>query len=150
MNRSEIRDQLIQQMRCLGIRVTAQRISVAEVLVNAKDHPTAQELYQRVRSRFPHITMGTVYNTVHTLAQNGLIQPLPFPHGTRYDANPHPHANLVCVQCATITDIPEEEEMLSRLRERAAAQSGFQILSQRLDFYGLCHDCAAKSRRRQA
>lgn len=134
-------------MRRWGIRVTAQRLAVAEVLVDSRDHPTAQEVYQRVRARFPHITMGTVYNTVNTLANSGFIQPLPFPSGTRYDANPTPHANLVCIQCRSITDVPDDQGTLDRLREQVAGQSGFQVISQRVDFYGFCPRCASKGRR---
>lgn len=137
------REELIKEMRRWGIRVTAQRLAVAEVLVNSHDHPTAQEVYQRVQARFPHITMGTVYNTVNTLTKSGFIQSLPFPNGTRYDTNPAPHANLVCIQCGSIVDEPDEDGAVARLREKVAQCSGFQVISQRVDFYGLCPNCAA-------
>lgn len=132
-------------MRRWGVRVTAQRLAVAEALANSDDHPTAQDIYRRVRARFPHITMGTVYNTVNTLAKSGFIQPLPFPDGTRYDTNPAPHANLVCIQCHSILDAPDEDGTVRRLREEVVRRSGFRIISQRVDFYGLCPNCAAKA-----
>lgn len=139
---------LIQQMRGIGLRVTAQRLAIAEVLANAEDHPTAQEVYDRVQARFPHITMGTVYNTMNTLAENGFIQPLPFANGTRYDANPELHANLVCVQCGSIIDAYDDEGVMNRLRQKVAAENSFQVISQRLDFYGLCPRCAARPARK--
>lgn len=141
------REGLIQEMRGIGLRVTAQRLAVAEVLANSEDHPTAQEVYERVQARFPHITMGTVYNTMNTLATNGLIQPLPFADGTRYDANPQPHANLVCVQCGSIIDAHDDEGMMERLRENVTRGRSFQVISQRVDFYGLCRRCAARPAR---
>lgn len=134
--------EIVQEMRRWGIRVTAQRLAVAEVLVRSKDHPTAQEVYERVQARFPHITMGTVYNTMNTLAKRGFIQPLPFRNGARYDGNPLPHANLVCIQCDSITDVQDDEEALNRLRERAIRSNRFQVISQRLDLYGVCARCA--------
>jgi Fur family peroxide stress response transcriptional regulator len=87
--------------------------------------------------------MATVYNTVNTLAKSGLIQSLPFPDGARYDANPDPHANLVCVQCQRIIDAVDNDAIVSRLREELTGRNGFQVISQRLDFYGYCPDCAA-------
>lgn len=130
-------------MRRWGVRVTAQRLAVAEVLAESDDHPTAQEIYQRVQARFPHITMSTVYNTVNILAKSGFIQPLSFADGTRYDANPSPHANLVCLQCGSITDALDTDDVMSRLREQITTHSGFQVISQRVDFYGLCPQCTA-------
>lgn len=130
---------LMEEMRRWGIRVTAQRLAVAEVLTGCEDHPTAQEVYRRVQERLPHITIATVYNALGTLARSGFIQPLPFPSGTRYDANPGPHANVVCIRCRTITDIPDDGTF-DHCR-RGADGSGFQVLSQRVDFYGFCSNC---------
>ncbi len=143
MNRRAGRDELIEEMRRIGIRVTAQRVAVAEVLTHSDDHPTAQEVYERVQEHFPHITMGTVYNTVNTLAMNGLIQTLPFAEGTRYDANAEPHANLVCTQCGTIVDARDDEGIVDALRDKMTKGSSFRVISQRVDFYGVCQKCAA-------
>lgn len=134
-------------MRRLGIRVTAQRLAVAEVLVTSEDHPTAQQLYERVQARFPHITISTVYNTVNSLAKAGIVQCLPFAEGTRYEANAATHANLVCLDCGAIVDAPDEEGMVARLQEQASRKHRFRVISQRVDFYGLCQSCAALSTR---
>lgn len=137
------RDGLIQLMRRRGIRVTAQRLAVSALLASTREHLTAQEIFQRVREHFPHITIGTVYNTLETLARHGLIQPLAFPKGVRYDANTAPHANLVCLQCGNIEDAADDEGLLSRLQEQIRGRFAFQVLSQRMDFYGLCSRCAS-------
>ncbi len=137
------RAELIQEMRRRGIRVTAQRLAVAELLASTQEHLTAQEIYQRLQQRLPHITMGTVYNTLDALAKGGFVQPLPFPQGTRYDANPEPHANLICLRCGSIVDAPDVEGAVQRLREAVARTVHFHVESQRIDFYGLCARCAA-------
>jgi Fur family peroxide stress response transcriptional regulator len=136
--------ELIDTFRHFGIRLTAQRLAVAEVLINSTDHPTALQVYDRVRERLPHITLGTIYNTMSTLAEKGFIQPLLFANGTRYDTNLHSHANLVCVSCGRIVDADDKDGTVTRLREQMTTASGFQLLSQRLDFYGTCPDCLAK------
>lgn len=132
---------LVQTLRTWGIRVTAQRLAVAQVLTESDDHPTAQQVYERVRDHFPHITMGTIYNTMTVLAEKGFVQPLIFSAGTRYDSNLEPHANLVCVRCGSITDSDDEDGAVKRLRSKAIASTGFKIMGQRVDFYGLCSNC---------
>lgn len=122
--------------------MTRQRLAVAEVLINSRDHPTAQEVYQRVCAVFPEIALGTIYNTIGTLIKSGLIQSLSFGEATRYDANPAPHANLVCVRCGAITDAPDDGGVTT-LRENLCARVGFQPVSQRVDIYGVCARCAA-------
>lgn len=132
---------LASRFRSLGIRITAQRLAVAEVLVGSRDHPTAQEVYDRVRERFPHITLGTIYNTVSMLEKKGIVQPLRFPNGTRYDTNLMSHANLVCIQCGRIIDADDEDGVVTRLREKVKTTSGFEVIGQRVDFYGTCREC---------
>lgn len=141
------RENLVSELKRLGIRVTAQRLAVAKVLLSSHDHPTAQDIYERVRSQLPHITMGTVYNTINTLARHGVISPLPFAESTRYDANVSSHANLVCVRCGSISDAVDDG-IVSRLREHVTAPSGFQVLSQRVDLYGVCPSCRDDAERR--
>lgn len=126
--------------------MTRQRLAVAEVLVNSEDHPTAQEVYQRVRTVFPQIALGTIYNTIGVLIKSGFIQSLSFGEATRYDANLAPHANLVCVRCGAITDARDEDGGITNLRENLCSSIRFQAVSQRVDFYGVCARCAADSR----
>lgn len=140
-------DSLVAELKSLGIRITAQRLAVAEVLFSSHDHPTAHEVYQRVRERFPHIAMGTVYNTINTLVEHGMISRLPFADSTRYDANASSHANLVCIRCGSITDATDDGTV-SRLQEHVAKPSGFTVISQRVDLYGLCPRCGRSQRRR--
>lgn len=130
-----------ERFRELGIRVTAQRVAVAEVLANSDDHPTAQMVYERVRERFPQITLGTVYNTLAMLEEKGFVQALTFAGGTRYDTNVKPHANLVCIECGRMVDVDDTEGLVDRLRQNVMAEFGYSLLSQRVDFYGTCPDC---------
>lgn len=137
------RRDIVEELRRWGVRVTAQRLAVAEVLVNSRDHPTATDVYDRVRADFPHITISTVYNAINVLARTGLIQPLAFSEATRYDANRQSHANLVCAHCGTIRDAVDGEGWIGRLREQVGSTEGFEVTSQRVDFYGVCPACSA-------
>jgi Fur family peroxide stress response transcriptional regulator len=137
---------LVETFKRHGIRLTAQRLAVAKVLVASKDHPTALEVYDRVREDFPHITLATIYNTVAMLQERGLVQPLMFPDGARYEMNLTSHANLVCVECGRIMDADDEEGVVRRLRDKVERALGFEVIGQRVDFYGTCSECAGGER----
>lgn len=145
------RNTLAQSFRELGIRVTAQRLAVAAALADSTDHPTAQVVYERVRGSFPQITLGTIYNTLAMLEEKGFVQGLTFANGTRYDTNITPHANLVCIECGRMVDVNDDDELVTQFRQKVTDASGFDLVSQRVDFYGTCPDCRRQaSRKRKA
>jgi Fe2+ or Zn2+ uptake regulation protein len=99
-----------------------------------------------VREHFPQITLGTIYNTVNMLTEKCFVQALVFANGTRYDTNLLSHANLVCVDCGRIVDADDDHGMVTRLRDQVKTSNGFEVISQRVDFYGMCQDCLKSSR----
>src|SRR5204862_5911189 len=87
----------------VGLRSTPQRLAIVHEVLT-RNHPTVGEIYQSVRRRFPTIGLQTVYNTLHTMTERGLVTELPFASATRFDSNMRPHANLVCRGCGRIED----------------------------------------------
>lgn len=78
-----------------GLRVTPQREEVFRVIVDKRDHPTADEVYARVKSAMPTISLATVYNCLETLVSCRLVRAVNFERGpTRYCPNLHPHAHF--------------------------------------------------------
>src|SRR5436190_13464063 len=123
-----------------GLRLTPQRLAIArEVLV--QDHPTASEVYEAVRDRFPTMGLATVYATLNVMVERGLLRPLASESAVRFDANVTPHANLICTACGRITDYDGCDDVLRLLQERAASDAGFELEQQRLDLYGRCGSC---------
>jgi Fur family peroxide stress response transcriptional regulator len=123
------------------VRLTPQRLAIAEVVINSEDHPSVQQIHERVSEQFPYITLATVYSTLSVLQKKGLIQELPFQKLSRYDANLAPHANLVCVSCGAVVDTHIGEEQIASLRRELSAKAEFDIATQRVDFYGWCPKC---------
>jgi Fur family transcriptional regulator, peroxide stress response regulator len=131
-----------QLLRQVGLRVTPQRLAVvSEVL--SRQHPTAAEVYEAVRAQFPTMGLATVYATLNTMTEHGLVSPLPLADAIRFDANVSPHANLICTRCGQITDFAGCLDVLDELRERTAADAGFRLDVGRLDLYGTCLRCRA-------
>jgi Fur family peroxide stress response transcriptional regulator len=129
-------------LRDAGLRATPQRLAIVREVLG-RNHPSAAELFEAVRREFPTMGLGTVYATLNTMSQRGLVNPLQVGDAVRFDANVSPHANLVCVKCGSISDFAECDDVLSQLRERTAAGVGFAFSAERLDLYGTCAACSA-------
>jgi Fur family transcriptional regulator, peroxide stress response regulator len=127
-------------LRQAGLRVTPQRLAVAREVLN-RQHPTAAEVYEAVRSQFPTMGLATVYATLNTMSRVGLVKPLPFADAVRFDANVAPHANLICTQCQRIVDFEGCIDLLAQLRDRTQEGAGFSLDAERLDLYGTCANC---------
>jgi Fur family peroxide stress response transcriptional regulator len=138
-------EDLAARLRPLGMRLTPQRLAVAEVVVNSDDHPSVKDIYERVKEFFPYVTLATVYSTLAVLEQAGIVRELPFPRQSRYDANLLPHANLVCLGCGNVVDAEVGQETVAELRRLVEQGSKFQVASQRVDFYGWCPSCGPKA-----
>ncbi len=135
-------EHLVARLKPLGIRLTPQRLAIAEVVVNSADHPTVREIFERVRDFFPYVTLATVYSTLALLQQAGVVRELPFQKQSRYDANLSPHANLVCLGCGAVVDADVGQDKVAELERSVSRDTQFQVSSQRVDFYGYCEGCA--------
>jgi Fur family peroxide stress response transcriptional regulator len=137
--------QLIQRLREHECRITPQRVAILQALLDAKGHPSVEEIYEQVRQAFPMTSLATVYKTVALLKEMGEILELEFePEGNRYDVHhPEPHPHLICTRCGRIFDgqaIP-----LDTLRTAMAVLPRFAVSGYRLDIYGLCPECQHNS-----
>ena len=135
-------EHLVARLKPLGIRLTPQRLAIAEVVVNSADHPTVREIFERVRDFFPYVTLATVYSTLALLQQAGIVRELPFQKQSRYDANLSPHANLVCLGCGAVVDADVGQDKVAEMERSVSRDTQFQVSSQRVDFYGYCEGCA--------
>lgn len=127
-----------------GLRATSQRLAIYEYLISTDSHPTAEEVYQALRRRFPTMSPATVYKTLQLLVRMSLVHELEFSEApNRYDGNPLLHLNLICVRCRRIADL--DTRLLARLRSRVQKESGYQLLGQRHEIYGVCPACARSS-----
>jgi len=136
-------DEIGEQLRNRGVRLTPQRLAIAEAVINSTDHPSVQQIHERVQDHFPSMTLATIYSTLDVLESGGLIQQLPFAKQSRYESNLNPHVNLVCVQCGNVTDATVGQETVVLLKDQVASLSDFQVAWQRVDFHGRCSRCIA-------
>ena len=99
-----------------GQRTTPQRETVFSVLLNQRDHPTADEVYARTKSQMPTISMATVYNCLETLVSCGLVKQVNIEREpTRYCPNLSPHAHFHCRETGRVYDVPVPSGMMQEL-----------------------------------
>ena len=121
-------------------RMTRQRRTIIEVLENVDTHPPADEVYEMVRRRLPHISLGTVYRNLDILSEHGLIRKLELGGSQRrFDGKVKNHYHIRCTRCGRVEDAPVEP--LSKLEETLRGASDYEIVGHRLEFVGLCPRC---------
>ncbi len=126
-------------------RNTAQRSVIHAEVLAADGHLTAGEIFERVRRRDARIAYGTVYRTLHLLAQHGLIQELTFAdQSSRYDKRVERHDHVQCRACGTLVDVDVPVALIAR--HVASEQSGYTIESHHTVFTGQCSACREEAR----
>lgn len=137
-----LNDLVYSQLRDHGLRVTPQRRAIIQALQESQPHPTAEQIFARVRAVMPDLSHATVYNTLRELAAIGVLRELDLGlRERRYEINPLNHAHLVCVRCGCIEDVPYDSDPLALLDGRAR---GFHVVDYRLVFRGYCPECASQ------
>jgi Fur family iron response transcriptional regulator len=90
-----------------GVNPSAQRVAVAKYVLHTHDHPSADEVWNRVRRRFPQVSRATVYNTLNLFVRKGLLRQFVLTEGrTVFDPNVANHHHFIDEGSGTIHDIP--------------------------------------------
>ena len=133
--------QLVAKLKERGYRATPQRIALLKIIATSAGHPSATQIYQQMRQRFPTTTLATVYKTLTLLKEMGEVLELEFSGAeNRYDGNnPDPHLHLVCNNCHQFMD--PEIDKVSDLPGRVARVTGHEIVGQQFKLYGICPQC---------
>ncbi len=136
------RDELREQFKAKGVPLTHQRLAVYEGLAARHDHPSAETLYASLKSEYPSLSLATVYKTLQTLHEMGMVSRVDSPTAqARYDAIVETHHHAVCTGCGRIEDLFDER--LDRLP--APKAKGFETTGYSVHFHGLCAKCAKAS-----
>ena len=122
-------------------RFSHQRERIYRAVLESRDHPTAEMVYQRLKPELPRLSMGTVYRNLQLLAREGRLLELSGPTA-RFDAVTRPHTHFRCGACGALLDletVPYDTEL-----DRAAAERGLTVTGHTLVFTGLCPRCAGR------
>jgi len=123
-----------------GLKITHQRLEVFKELLHSKDHPSVEKLYRRLLRRLPTISLDTVYRTLTTLEQHGLVNRVQtLESQARFEGKIDNHHHVICKKCGKITDfhwtlldataLPDEIVKWGRIEHK------------NITLHGLCKEC---------
>lgn len=118
-------------------RNTVQRTLVLETVRSLHNHPTADEIYEKVQARCPNISRGTVYRNLNNLAANGDVLRVQVANAPdRFDFTVEPHAHFRCRCCGRVFDFRLPDVPLPE-----GLNEGFTVEDYQLVFCGSCPHC---------
>lgn len=105
-----------QLLRSHGIQPSAQRVAIATFVLATDEHPSADQVWTRVTQSFPMVSRATVYNTLHTLVEKGLLRQHVLAEGrVVFDPFVEPHHHLIDAETGRIHDVPWDAIRVSKV-----------------------------------
>ena len=127
--------ELSEKLKSCDVRPTPQREVVLKVILEKRDHPTADEIFARVKGTMPSISLATVYNCLETLVRGGLVRQVNLERApTRYCPNLHEHAHFHDEKTGRTHDIDLPPALLENLN--GVLPTGFNAKSVEIIFRG--------------
>ncbi len=124
-------------LRSHGLRLTPQRLAVAQLVLSKPAHVTARKVYRKLKGEHPALSLNTVYLTLGQFEKSGLLDRFEVNGNAVFDSNTTPHNHACCSCCGTILDLP-----VHRAAQQAPSQiSQWQIQAERRIWVGLCPQC---------
>lgn len=137
------------RLRSVRLRSTAQRRAVLQALFEAR-HATVDELAAEVQRTLPDVSLSTIYRTLETLDEAGLVTHAHLHHGspTYHSVDEEPHVHLVCTGCGVIGQQPIS--VAASLAAQLHQAAGFVLDVSHLAVHGRCADCIGSDGQRPA
>jgi Fur family peroxide stress response transcriptional regulator len=127
-----------------GFRFTAQREHVYAVLLQHRDHPTAEQVFIRAKRKMPDISMATVYNCLDALVKCRLVRQVTLERGAaRFCSNMREHCHFYCDSCDRVFDVDLPGEV------RIGLPAGFAAERFDIAIHGRCAKCAGAQKAKE-
>lgn len=134
-------EKLTTVLRNHGMKITPQRLMIFKVLENNTSHPSAEEVYKKVKKIYPAVSFTTIYKTLETLRDIGEVQELIIDNDRKhYDPNIDTHHHCICTHCKKILDV--FEDFSSHITLPDSLKSDYTVTSFHIAFHGVCKECA--------
>lgn len=143
-NHQKTYEHVLDHLRKKHIRLTETRKAIIAYMIEAHHHPSAETIYQELKSQYTYMSLATVYNNLRVLIEEGFVSELKVSNDntTYFDFMGHDHLNIVCESCGKITDFFDID--LSHLEHEAEATTGYAVTKTQFMMYGICPECSKK------
>jgi Fur family ferric uptake transcriptional regulator len=129
-------------MRQRGYKLTPQRQAVLKIIMESRNHLSAEAIYKRVKEEYPAIGLTTIYRTLNILSDLGLICEVYTAGNCRSylvrRAVEH-HHHLICSECNKVVEFTDCD--LTDIERKLSEGTGFKIKEHLLEFAGICPSC---------
>ena len=123
-----------------GLPLTVQRKVILEAILDRKDHPTADQIYETVKAGLPGLSKATVYRVLDILVQVGVVQKVFHTDAVaRFDPMVSRHHHATCQLCGQLIDL--EPDIVPDIPLPKTDGSGFEITDYSINFTGVCSRC---------
>jgi Fur family peroxide stress response transcriptional regulator len=123
-----------------GLRITPQRRAIYQELLKAKDHPSADDIYNRIVKKIPNISFDTVNRTLLTFSKIGITNVVEgYGQPKRYDPDMNTHHHFRCIQCNSIMDFNNKE--YDNITVPEELKKRYSVIRKKVVLEGLCSKC---------
>lgn len=138
---AELMDSFEKVCKSKGLRITHQRTEIFRMLIQNPNHPTTEDIFNQVRKHLSTISLDTVYRTIGTFEEYGLIRKVHhIDNTTRFDHNLSIHHHLVCTQCGKIEDFYWPD--FDRMKPPKSISRWGKIDLKHVVIDGICSSCS--------
>lgn len=134
------KDKIVDILNSYNIKVTPNRLKVAEVIFNSDDHPSIDEIHTILTKNGKNISFTSVYNIIKMFQSVGIVKEIKSKDRSRYDANTKPHSHFICKKCGKIIDVDENIEI-----EFPKFINSMRVDSVEVNYYGICDECSKQN-----
>jgi Fur family peroxide stress response transcriptional regulator len=121
-------------------RTTKQLQTIWDAVKDDNSHPTADQIYDRVRKKLPSISLGTVYRNLQKLVADEKLQVLMRGRSQHFDPLVERHQHFICERCDRVYDVRIDNQR--EIKPAKLPHEGFRVTSHQLAFYGICKHCS--------
>ncbi len=133
---------LEKRLRERKLKITPQRLEVLRAIQKIPPHPSAEAIYRSVKRRCPSVSLATVYKTLETLVQIGVLRVAIVSNGkTLFDTRLEDHHHFLCTECGFVEDVDINLDCLETCAPHHM-KSKHQVVRSEVVFRGLCRRCS--------
>jgi Fur family peroxide stress response transcriptional regulator len=126
-----------------ALKATKQKDAILTAVRSMNNHPSADEIYRKLRESYPRLSLGTVYRNLNAFAEKGDIRKIStLEGGDRYDFRTDKHEHMLCENCGQVFDI--EAEIDIKFKDAESAMDGHTLYGYIMILHGLCSTCRGR------
>ena len=149
MNLNPRLNAIVLKIKKMGYSLTPQRLEIIKIISESKNHPSATDVYNKLKELYPMVSLNTVYKNLSMLASLHEVKEIKtMQDSVHYDGDISLHGHAICEKCGKITDIEIDEFDLKGFFETKITKTlpeNYHIRNYGVEFYGLCGDCNKKA-----